>query len=91
MAEVFRIAAGAAGIVPHVTQTMSGIKTLRRIQISVETAANRFNELIGDLESLQHALERVKSAEKRQGDGGSSHPAILQQCRRDCGNVLAGL
>ncbi|KLU84872.1 hypothetical protein MAPG_03906 [Magnaporthiopsis poae ATCC 64411] len=90
MAEVFGIVAGAAGIVPLVTQVVAGVKTLRRIRDSATGAAAQFDELIGDLEFLHHVLQMVERAESYAG-GGVGHPVVLNQCRRDCAKVLIGL
>ncbi|TLD23830.1 hypothetical protein PspLS_06359 [Pyricularia sp. CBS 133598] len=90
MVEVFGIVAGAIGILPLGAQFVKGVKTLRKIRTTVGTATAQLDDLISDLEFLQHVLEGVESAE-RSSHGGSNHPLILERCRADCANVLAGL
>lgn len=91
MAEAFGIFVGVVGIVPLVKQLVTGIKTLRRIRNSIGSFTNQLDDLIGELEFLQKVLERVETIERGPGGSSSSHPVILQQCRRDCANVFAGL
>jgi hypothetical protein len=85
MAEVFGIAAGAAGFVSLLIQVVSGIDTLRDISYRAHEAPAELQSLLTELECLKYLMEKVKDQAVHDDD------LVLQLCHESCKHVVAGL
>lgn len=85
MAEVFGIAAGAAGFVSLLIQVVSGIDTLCDISNRAHEAPAELQSLLTELECLKYLMEKVKDQVVRDDD------IVLQLCHESCKNVVTGL
>jgi hypothetical protein len=85
MAEVFGIAAGAAGFFPLLLQIINGIDTLRDISNRADKAPAELSSLTIELTYLKRLIEEVIDNTPCNGD------FVLQLCLASCEHVVRGL
>jgi hypothetical protein len=85
MAEIFGIAAGAAGFVPLLIQIISSIDTLRDINARVDKAPAELCSLMNDLICLKGLMKEVTEKRPRSDD------FMLQLCYNSCEHVHKSL
>jgi hypothetical protein len=85
MAEIFGIAAGAAGFVPLIVQVINGIDTLRDISNRADKAPAELASLMLELTCLQRLMEEVVDRAPRNAD------FMVQLCHASCEHVVRGL
>jgi hypothetical protein len=85
MAEVFGIAAGAAGFVPLLLQVINGIDTLRDISNRADKAPAELSSLMTELTFLKRLIKEVIYKTPRDDD------FVLQLCHASCEHVVRGL
>jgi hypothetical protein len=85
MAEVFGIAAGAAGFMSLLIQVISGLDTLRDISNRADKAPAELVSLVNELTWLKKLMEEIiKKA-------GPNDDFVLQMCHASCEDVVQGL
>jgi nitrate reductase NapE component len=82
MAEVFGIAAGAAGFLSLLIQIISGIDTLHDISDRANKAPAELASLINELEYLKRLMEEFVQRASRNDD------VMLQMCHASCAGVM---
>jgi hypothetical protein len=85
MAEVFGIAAGAAGFCSLLIQIINGIDTLRDISNRADKAPAELSSLTIELTYLKHLIEEVVDKKPCNDD------FVLQLCHASCEHVVRGL
>lgn len=85
MAEIFGVAAGAAGFVSLLIQIVSGIDILRDISSRADKAPAELDSLINELSFLEHLMQQVIDKAPRNDD------FVLQHCHASCDQVVRGL
>ena len=85
MAEVFGIAAGAAGFVSLLVQIIGGIDTLRDISNRAVKAPAELSSLMNELICLQRLMKEVIDKPPHKDD------CVLQMCHATCEDVVRGL
>ncbi|KIN05249.1 hypothetical protein OIDMADRAFT_51065 [Oidiodendron maius Zn] len=85
MAEVFGIAAGAAGFVSLLMAVMSGIDTLRDISNRADKAPAELASLVSELTCLTSLMQEILAKPLRNRD------SVLQMCHASCEDVVRGL
>ena len=85
MAELFGVAAGAAGFVSFLAKIISGIDTLREISKRVEKAPDELSTLMVELTCLQRLIKEVIDKDPSNTD------FMLHLCYASCERVVRGL
>jgi hypothetical protein len=85
MAEIFGIAAGAAGFVPLLIQIISSIDTLRDINARADKAPAELCSLMNELICLKDLMKEVTDKRPHSDD------FILQLCHKSCEHVHKSL